>query len=311
MLDKKRTWVAKSIVAGLAWVAGTTGSNLQAQDTDALVATGLGYSPRQKDVDYDRVDTKDASKCTGKYETRSGVDGLMIYGPDGQLLRRFADINGDRNVDLWCYYKDGIEVYRDIDSDFNGTADQYRWLGTQGTRWGIDKNEDGTIDTWKSISAEEITMEVVEAVRNKDTKRFTRLLLTSDEIKSLQLGSDTQTRLTERIEKSKLGFSEFIEKQRLIDGESRWAQFAADKPGIIPDGTDGSTQDLMAYENVIAIVEGKGSSQQLLIGTIVQVGSTWRLADAPRTVDSSSVTETGFFFPSLAANREKIGRAHV
>jgi len=279
-------------------------TRLDAQDTEALVATGLGYAPQQQGVGYDLVEPKDASKCTGKYEAIGGIDGLMIYGPDGRLLRRFADTNGDRNVDQWSYYKDGIEVYRDIDSNFNGTADQYRWLGTQGTRWGLDKDEDGQIDSWKSISAEEITIEVVEALKKRETARYLKLLPTASEIESLKLGEKTKTRLVEKLEKSKLAFAEFMESQRLIDSQASWAQFAADKPGVVPEGTDGSAQDLVAYENVIAIVESKGANQQILVGTIVQVGNSWRLIDAPKMVDGNSVGETGFFFPTLAVNRE-------
>jgi thiol-disulfide isomerase/thioredoxin len=285
-------------------LAGHSAVSANAQDTETLVATGLGYTPQQQNVVYDQVDPKDAAKCTGKYETIGGVDGLMIYGPDGRLLRRFADTNGDRNVDLWSYYKDGIEVYRDVDSNFNGTADQYRWLGTQGTRWGLDKDEDGKIDSWKSISAEEITYEVIEAIKNKDTNRYTKLLLTPAELESLKLGEKTKTRLQEKLERSKLAFSEFMESQRLIDAQASWAQFAADKPGVIPEGTEGAGQDLVAYENVIAIVESKGANQQLLVGTIVQVGNSWRLIDAPKMVDGTSVGDSGFFFPSMAVNRD-------
>jgi hypothetical protein len=151
MQISKRRWLVGALMAGMAWSAGDL---LPAQQPDQMVVTGLSYSPRQSNVNYDRVEAKDEARCTGKYETRNGADGLMIYAPDGQLLRRFADSNGDRNVDQWCYFKDGIEVYRDIDSDFNGVADQYRWLGTEGIRWGIDKNEDGKIDSWKLISPE-------------------------------------------------------------------------------------------------------------------------------------------------------------
>ncbi|MEI6524827.1 MAG: redoxin family protein [Planctomycetota bacterium] len=285
-------------------LASNTATKAVAQDTEAMVATGLGYAPQQQNVQYDQVDAKDASKCTGKYETLGGIDGLMIYGPDGRLLRRFADTNGDRNVDQWSYYKDGIEVYRDLDTNFNGTADQYRWLGTQGTRWGLDKNEDGQIDSWKTISPEEITIEVVESIKKRDTKRYEKLLLSSTEIDALKLGDKTKTRLLEKIEKTKLAFSEFMGSQRLIDAQATWAQFAADKPGVVPAGTDGSTQDVTAYENVIAILESKGANQQLLVGTIVQIEGGWRLIDAPRMVDSANVGDSGFFFPSMAVNRD-------
>ncbi|MFM7932423.1 MAG: thioredoxin, partial [Pirellula sp.] len=143
------------------------------------------------------------------------------------------------------------------------------------------KDEDGKIDSWKSISAEEITYEVIEAIKSKDTNRYTKLLLTPAELESLKLGEKTKTRLQEKLERSKLAFSEFMESQRLIDAQASWAQFAADKPGVIPEGTEGAGQDLVAYENVIAIVESKGANQQLLVGTIVQVGNSWRLIDAP------------------------------
>src|SRR6185369_10940497 len=103
---------------------------------------------------------------------------------NGQILREFVDTNGDNIVDRWGYFNDGVEVYRDIDSDYNGRADQYRWLNTAGTRWAIDKNEDGIIDSWKVISAEEATAEAVAALKNRDSARFARLLLQPTEIKA-------------------------------------------------------------------------------------------------------------------------------
>ena len=56
-------------------------------------------------------------------------------------LRKFVDTNDDNVVDQWSYYKDGVEVYRDIDSNYNGKADQYRWFHTGGSRWGLDPKE--------------------------------------------------------------------------------------------------------------------------------------------------------------------------
>ena len=72
---------------------------------------------------------------------------------------------------------DGLEVYRDIDADFNGKPDQCRWFNTAGTRWGLDTNEDGKIDRWKEISAEEASDELVRALGRERPTRFARLLL--------------------------------------------------------------------------------------------------------------------------------------
>ena len=275
-----------------------------AVERDPLAVKGLGYTPRQSNVAYDKVAEKDVDSCTSKYETRNGFEGLVIYSPDGQPLRRFADGNGDKQVDQWCYYKDGIEVYRDIDSDFNGAADQYRWLGTAGTRWGLDKNEDGKIEQWKVISAEEVTMEIVEAIKLRDDERFRRLLVSDAELKILGLGEDKGDQLTTRLENAKKGFAEFARSQKMINVGTKWAHFAADKPGIVPAGTEGASQDIVAYENVIAIVDNEGTSQQLMIGTLVQIGNAWRLADLPRTISEGSVlADSGLFFPASASNR--------
>ena len=275
-----------------------------ASESDPLAVKGLGYSPRQSNVAYDKVAEADVDSCTSKYETRKGFEGLVIYSPDGQPLRRFADRNGDQQVDQWCYYKDGIEVYRDIDSDFNGASDQYRWLGTSGTRWGIDQNEDGKIELWKVISAEEVTMEIVEAIKMRDDERFRRLLVSDAELKILGLGEDKGDQLTTRLDTAKKGFAEFAKSQKMINVSTKWAHFAADKPGIVPAGTEGASQDIVAYENVIAIVDNEGTSQQLMIGTLVQIENAWRLADLPRTIsDGSVLADSGLFFPASASNR--------
>ena len=297
-------WVSSASMVGticLTTICLTTGF---AAERDPLAVKGLGYSPRQSNVAYDKVVETDMDSCTSKYETRNGFEGLVIYSPDGQPLRRFADRNSDKQVDQWCYYKDGIEVYRDIDSDFNGASDQYRWLGTSGTRWGIDQNEDGKIEQWKVISAEEVTMEIVEAIKMRDVERFRCLLVSDAELKMLGLGEEKGDQLTTRLNIAKKGFAEFAKSQEMINISTKWAHFAADKPGIVPAGTEGASQDIVAYENVITIVDNEGVSQQLMIGTLVQIGNAWRLADLPRIIsDGSVLADSGLFFPASASNR--------
>ena len=75
----------------------------------------------------------------GEGGQRHCLGGPQRPGRDPPPLRRHER---DNNVDQWCYYLDGLEVYRDIDSNFNKNADQYRWFHTAGTRWGVDKDED-------------------------------------------------------------------------------------------------------------------------------------------------------------------------
>src|SRR5687768_8839383 len=126
------------------------------------VEEALKLTPVQAEVDLDKPTAEKIGKC--KLDSFPDQGGWAVYNEDGQLLRRFLDTNKDRKIDQWCYYKNGIEIYRDLDTNHNGKADQYRWLGLAGTRWGIDANEDGVIDSWKVISPEEVSAEVVAAL---------------------------------------------------------------------------------------------------------------------------------------------------
>ena len=223
------------------------------------------------------------------------------------ILRKFVDTNDDNVVDQWSYYKDGVEVYRDIDSNFNGKADQYRWFHTGGSRWGLDPNEDGVIDSWKSISAEEVTAEVVAAIATHDADRFARLLLTPAELKSLGLGKSRAESVAEKIAKAAADFKAMSARQKVVTRDATWVQFSANRPGIVPAGTDESTKDLRVYENVVAIVESGGKHGQVQIGTLVQVGDAWRVIDLPQPMveGQADATPVGFFFQASMTHRSE------
>lgn len=283
------------------------------------VKVALGLKPVQKDVEYDIPEAKEVEQCAIDAETIGGITGWVVRTGDGQILRRFLDTNGDNKVDQWCYFKDGIEVYRDIDANFNNKTDQYRWMGTAGTRWGLDEDENNSIDTWKVISAEEVTAEVVAALRDRDAARFGRLLLTTDELKSLGLSAQQTDEVKEKIEAAKKSFADVARQQRIVSANSEWVHFGANKPGIVPAGTEGSTKDLIVYDNVTAIVEtpvgepGKLTSTnaakaappkngQLAIGTLIKVGETWKTFDLPKNLNGEQSAVAGFFFqpPTIA-----------
>ena len=97
-------------------------------------AKALALKPVQRDVDYEIVPPNLMEQCSVSDIQRPGWSGWEVVAPDGSVLRRFADTNDDKKVDLWSYFKFGVEVYRDIDDNQNGKADQYRWLSTGGIR---------------------------------------------------------------------------------------------------------------------------------------------------------------------------------
>ena len=217
------------------------GQDVRAQPTPA---EALGLNPMQPSVDFDMPAPGEIEDCQVAAEEIAGESGLVVREPSGMLLRQFVDSNGDKKVDQWRYYKNGIEVYRDIDADFNGKADQYRWLGTAGTRWGLDRDEDSKIDTWKVISPEEVSAEVVDAIRTHDKKRFEGVLLSSQELATLGLGSQLREAIEERIRTANRQFARAVGQQKDISEKTKWIDFGGLRPGTIPSGTDGSKRDV-------------------------------------------------------------------
>ncbi|ADB17243.1 Redoxin domain protein [Pirellula staleyi DSM 6068] len=265
----------------------------------------LQLLPVQSTVDFDRPTAEEAAKCTVEIESVGGITGWVVKGESGQVLRRFLDSNGDGKVDQWCYFKHGIEVYRDIDANFNNKADQYRWLGTSGIRWGLDADEDSRIDSWKQISAEEVTAEVVAALAEQDSRRFARLVLSEKELVSLGLGEARTEQLRTKVQDASTQFSDLMKKQRVVTPKSAWIHFGASQPGIVPAGVDGATQDLVVYDNVTAVVETAGKHSTLVIGTLVKVGDAWRLIDVPQNLaaDATAQASVGYFFQASMSRR--------
>ncbi len=281
------------LILSLALLSAATAAKPTAQQA-------LKLKPVQDGVEYDQPSTDELAKCKVTALREKGLSGWAVVGEANQMLRRFVDSNADNRIDQWSYFINGIEVYRDIDSDFNGKAEQYRWLGIAGSRWGLDDDEDGRIDRWKAISPEEVTAEVVAALRTRDEARYRLILLTENELKSLALGADQTRDLKQRITKARGGFKNFSRQQKLVSSSSKWLQFGATRPGVVPAGTAGSTKDLTLYDHAAAIVETGGRHGQVIVGTLVKIGGGWRVIDLPREEAAA-----GLFFTSITGQADQ------
>jgi thiol-disulfide isomerase/thioredoxin len=266
------------------------------------VEQALTLIPIQKGIDFSTPASDELASCTITPEKFGNATAWVVANGAGQLLRRFADNNADNVVDRWSYFKDGLEVYRDIDSNYDNKADQYRWFHTGGSRWAIDKNQDGKIDVWKSISPTETAEEVVLAVQNADEARFVALLLSRDELKALGAGTEVTKVLDESISGALANFRTFVKEQKLITPSSKFADFGASRPGAVPVGTNGSTKDVIAYENAAALVDNDGAPAQLLLGSLVQVDETWKVTGAPTGEDQSDKLAIIWNVPTASAS---------
>jgi thiol-disulfide isomerase/thioredoxin len=268
------------------------------------VSQALRLVPTQEEVDMDRPTGEEIEKCT--LESYKDNSGWVVLDPQGRTLRTFVDTDGDKVLDQWSYYKNGLEVFRDIDTNGNTKVDKCRWFHTNGLRTGIDENEDGVIDRWEMISAEEVTQEIARALTTRDIKRFMRVTLTPRQLQSLGVGPELEKKIGQKLSSLESDFQKIASESPLARG-AEWVQFSGNRPGLVPAGKNGQTKDIQVYQNVVAIVQDGQAHKQLFIGTLIRVGDTWRTIDVP-TLDSDRQTagmENNIFYPdpdSLAQN---------
>jgi thiol-disulfide isomerase/thioredoxin len=278
------------------WLA--AGTVAAAQPT---VEYALGLAPVQSDVRYTRVAAEQVASCTLRMEREGDATAWVVRDRDGQVLRSFSDTDGDRVVDRWSYFLDGLEVYRDIDSDADAKPDQCRWLGFEGTRWGFDDDEDGTLDRWVMISAEEAAAEVVEAVRSADAARFARLLPGRQDLEAAGFAGERLAAIERRaaaaLERFKDAFGEAARPADAGEGE-RGVMVPSGPPGLLPADGKGLLEDVVAYDNVMTLAEIGGDSQQIAIGPLVRCGRAWRPLDAPQVVgEGGALAAVGILAP--------------
>lgn len=264
------------------------------------IRQALGLAPLQKgQVEYSTPADADIANCTIENIKEEGQTGVRFIDPNGLVLREFIFAPDTSQVCQWRYFRDGIEVYRDIDSNNNKRADNYRWFNTAGTRWAVDANEDGTIDSWNVISAEEVSAELVAAMATGDQARFLRLLPTGAELNALGIGKDKFDQIKEKALAAPKNFSQAVQAKTVPEG-ARWTQFSGIAPSTFPSGTAGSTKDVDYYENAVCSVDAGGRELQMDVGTLIRVGKTWRALDCPQVIAPDSTNQIARIFIPLS-----------
>ena len=164
----------------------------------------LRYKPSQDGVVYTiPKPEEEAGLKVESVKGGAGGNGWMLKDANGKTLRLFFNTNptATHNVpDVWAYYKDGVEVYRESESEtktYAGKPDQFRWLNGGGMKWGVDEAKEGHIKHWKMISPEEVSQEVLQALANKDFARLQALMITDAEMEQLGLPADEVAHIRE------------------------------------------------------------------------------------------------------------------
>ncbi|QDU61109.1 Thiol-disulfide oxidoreductase ResA [Planctomycetes bacterium Pan216] len=255
----------------------------------------LALQPKQEGIVYDIPEGENRTKC--KLQVLKKPSGWVLHDHRGFVIRRFIDANGDNVVDRWSYYMNGQEVYRESDTNGNGKADDFHWYNTAGSRWGVDSNEDGRIDGWKRISAQEASAEAVAAIKNRDFDRMARVLFTETDIRAVGLGEQAAGRAQESLRGASAKFRTLA---GAIGTNLEWTRFDGHSPMSIPSDEVGSRQDLIMFQNGTIIADAGGRSIWLRVPEIVRVNDTWKLTDIPTEIDAERpIDAAGVIIPTI------------
>ncbi|MEZ6128366.1 MAG: thioredoxin-like domain-containing protein [Planctomycetaceae bacterium] len=244
------------------------------------------FRPTHRDVEYDTPEPKDFESCKVDIERDKGSAGFVVYGPAGQVLRRFTDTNGDNKADLFRYYRMGLEVYRDIDSDKNEKPDQHRWMNWGGMRWGVDRNEDGRIDEWKILSAQEAARVAIEAMIQGDMAALSTVLVNADDVQQLGVSDELAKELMASVADPAPRVKKLLATSKTLTASSKWVRFDPPVPGLVPAEEGKAKVDLTVYENAMAIIQNDERHDLVSVGEMVRIGEVWKLTQLPSPLDS-------------------------
>jgi TolA-binding protein len=252
----------------------------------AIVTQILSVQPEQKGVAVAMPSTDELEKCTvvGDPNAKPGQTVWVLKDGKGTILRRFVDTNQDNRPDVFGYYKDGIEVYREIDSKYSGRKDKFIWLGGGGSKIGLSKNGSGVIDTWQAISLEEVSQEVLQAVATKNWDRYAALLVNDEDLQTLGISAADAERIKKSVSTASGKFQQVLGKFSL-NGNSKWLHAETSGPSRLLAESTGWKRDVIVHARVMILCETAGKTEYIQLGEVVQVGEAWKLVDAPMSID--------------------------
>ncbi len=278
-------------------------SSLRAADAPTVEQVLSMFKPVQKDVEFETPAPEEFAKCRVAVERDGKLSGWVVFGPKGQVLRRFVDTDGNNTVDEWRYYNHGLEVYRDIDTNGDRKPDQCRWFNTGGSRWAIDDNQDGRIDSWKALSPEEAVRLAILAMIHSDEKLLQTVLVTREDLATLGVSEIYSAKLLDAVANPGKKMQSIQATSKVLNEQSMFTRADNLTPATIPAEKNKLRSELFVYENAMAILDVGGKPGLVQIGELVRVGDVWKLTQIPQPIEGANATMAGGILmqPTLAA----------
>ncbi|MFH5806025.1 thioredoxin-like domain-containing protein [Alienimonas sp. DA493] len=237
-----------------------------------------------------------------KVEPIRGADsGYVVVGPQGQILRRILDADADDTIELFIYYNQGMEVYREWDADgaqknAKGEAvvssNNFRWVNFGGTKWGVDENGDRKIDAWKRISPAEAAAVAAEAVVDGDAAKLATVLVTEADLKSLGVDETLTAKIVADLADPAKQLAEMRKDSELLRSNPTFQSVNTGQPGLILPG-ESARGELEVVENSNALLNVPDGNMGIVsLSEMVRVGDrvdsvAWKLTALPRPVEGN------------------------
>lgn len=293
--------ITTRVLAGLTLVSGLFAGRAAAQSTpDALLAR----KPVQAGVQVSTPTGAEAAACRAdqmtwpKAANGTTPTGVMVKDAQGKLLRQFVDTTGRNNPNIFSYYLNGVEAYRELDTNGDGKPDQFRWLGANGSKWGADKNADGVVDQWFVLSPEELSQELFQVLIHKDGSRLAALIPTKDELKAAGLPDAEVAKVMQRTAGIGNKVGETLKALELSPA-AKWVHVEVGIPQTTPGDSIGSPRDVVVHKSVTVLFDkGDGKTADVFqTGELIQIGQAWKLVDGPTPGVGGGADEPGGGFP--------------
>ena len=279
--------ITMRVLAGVTLLSGVFAPQAVAQTVEDI----LQRAPVQTGVMVTTPTGADLAGCKAeqmawpKSANGTAPTGIVVRDSRGRLVRQFVDTTGRNRPNIFSFYFNGVEAYRELDANSDGKPDQFRWLGPNGGKWGADSNGDGRIDSWYVISPEEVAQELFIALASNDLQRIQALLPTDQELKSLGLPESEMAKIRQRTAgamKRAQDTAEALAKKGLTP-QGKWIHFEAGLPYTTPGDVVGSPHDIVVHKNATVLFDkGDGMSADVFqTGELMQIGRAWRLIDGP------------------------------
>jgi hypothetical protein len=260
----------------------------QAQVPAITVKDGLSRLPRQPSVNVTTPTPDQAAHCKveaipNPNDPKSPL-GYVVRDPSGNPVRQFVSYDG-KNFNIVAFYVNGVEAFREVYPLQTNEPHQYRWLGVNGTKWGLDRDRDGRIDEWVVLSPEELSQELLQALQARDVKRAEALVVSKANLDALGLPAAEAQKILGRATIAAKRTIDAAESLKLTP-DARWVNLQLSAPQATPADALGKTarDDLVFHKNgTLLIQDGKEGkdTKTLAIGELVQIGRAWKLVDGP------------------------------